>query len=156
MSKIKKYLKYILMIAAFWIFSDIIIYLSINGAYTNVDVKVYTSSPEVIVGESRATYINGFVKGSIKNNTEDIINNNYLKIELYSTRDIKLGTKYVEIKNLEAGEYQDFEMWYKFTDVEYANITVTDNIENASEEEFLSQETATYLVFGTLIVLYFI
>ena len=47
-------------------------------------------------------------------------------------------------------------MWYKFTDVEYVNITVTDNIENATEEEFLSQEATTTLILGTLIVLYFI
>ena len=156
MAKMKKFLLYALMIAAFWIFSDILIYLSINTAYANVDAKVYTNSPEVIIGESEATYVNGVIKGSIKNNTSEIINNKYLKIELYSARDVKLGTKYVEIKNLEVDKYQDFEMWYKFTDVDYANITVTDNIENASEEEFLSQETATYLVFGTVLILYFL
>ena len=156
MAKMKKFLLYALMIAAFWIFSDILIFLSINTAYANVDAKVYTNSPEVIIGESEATYVNGVIKGSIKNNTSEIINNKYLKIELYSARDVKLGTKYVEIKNLEVDKYQDFEMWYKFTDVDYANITVTDNIENASEEEFLSQETATYLVFGTVLILYFL
>lgn len=156
MAKMKKIMIYVLMIVGFWIFSDILIYLSINSAYKNVDAKVYTNSPEIIVGESRATYVNGFVKGSIKNNTEGIINDKYLKIDLYSARDVKLGTKYVKIENLEAGKYQDFEMWYKFTDVDYANITVTDNIANSSEEEFLSQETATYLVLGTLLVLYFI
>lgn len=156
MAKMKKFLTYALLIVAFWIFSDIIIYLSINSAYANVNTKVYTNSPEVIIGESRATYVNGFIKGSIKNNTEATINDKYLKIELYSARDVKLGTKYVKINNLEAEKYQDFEMWYKFTDVEYANITVTDNIQNSSEEEFLSQETATYLVIGTLLVLYFI
>ena len=31
-----------------------------------------------------------------------------------------------------------------------------DNIENATEEEFLSQEAATILIFGTVLVLYFI
>ena len=156
MKRLKKFLIYALTIAAFWIFSDILIYLSINSSYTNVDTKVYVNLPEIIVGESRATYVNGFVKGSIKNNTEGIINDKYLKIELYSARDIKLGTKYVKIENLEPSKYQEFEMWYKFTDVDYANITVTDNIDNASEEEFLSQKTATYLVLGTLLVLYFI
>lgn len=156
MAKMKKFLIYALTIAAFWIFSDIIIYLSINGAYANVDAKVYTSSPEVIIGESKATYVNGFVKGSIKNNTEGIINEKYLKIDLYSARDVKLGTKYVKINNLETGKYQDFEMWYKFTDVDYANISITGNIQNSSEEDFISQETATYLIFGTLLVLYFI
>ena len=156
MSKMKKFLLYALMIAAFWIFSDILKYLSINTAYANVDAKVYTNSPEVIIGESEATYVNGVIKGSIKNNTSEIINNKYLKIDLYSARDVKLGTKYVKIENLEPSKYQDFEMWYKFTDVDYANITVTDNIDNASEEEFISQETATYIVLGTLLVLYFI
>lgn len=156
MAKMKKFLLYALMIVAFWIFSDILIYLSINSTYANVNAKVYTNTPEIIVGESKATYVNGFIKGSIKNNTEGIINDKYLKIDLYTARDVKLGTKYVKIDNLESNKYQDFEMWYKFTDVDYANISITNNIENASEEEFLSQETATYLILGTVLILYFI
>lgn len=156
MAKMKKIFLYIFLIIAFWIFSDILIYLSINSTYANVDAKVYVNSPEIIIGESKATYVNGFVRGSIKNNTDGIINEKYLKIDLYSARNVKLGTKYVKIENLEVNGYQDFEMWYKFTDVDYANITITDNIENAMEEEFLSQETATYLVLGTVLVLYFI
>ena len=47
-------------------------------------------------------------------------------------------------------------MWYKFTDVDYATVTVVEDIQNASEEEFISQETASYLVVGTLLLLYFI
>lgn len=156
MAKMKKYFRYILLIAAFWLFSDILIYLSINTTYTNVDTRIYNISPEIVIGESKATYVNGYVKGSIKNNTDSIINDKYLKIDLYSVRDVKLGSKYVKIENLQTNQYQDFEMWYKFTDVEYANITVTDKIENATEEEFLSQETTTYLVLGTVLVLYFI
>lgn len=156
MAKLKKYLLYVIIIAAFWVFSDILIYLSINSSYANVNARVYSISPEITIGESKATYINGFVKGIIRNNTDSIINNKYLKIELYSPRDVKLGTKYIKIENLDVNKYQEFEMWYKFTDVEYVNITVTDNIENATEEEFLSQEATTTLILGTLIVLYFI
>lgn len=156
MKRMKTFLTYAIIIAAFWLFSDILIYIAVNGSYAHVDSKVYTTSPEIIIGESKATYVNGFVKGGIKNNTSEIINDKYLKIDLYSARDVKLGTKYVKIENLEPSKYQNFEMWYKFTDVDYANITVTDNIDNASEEEFISQETATYIVLGTLLVLYFI
>ena len=156
MKKMKKFFTYALIIAGFWLFSDILIYLSINTTYKHTDAKVYTNSPEIIIGESKSTYVNGFVKGSIRNNTDGIINDKYLKIELYSQRNVKLGTKYVKIENLEPSKYQDFEMWYKFTDVEYANITVTDNIQNTSEEEFLSDKVALYLVVGTVLVLYFI
>ena len=156
MKRLKTFLLYALIIAGFWIFSDIIIYVAINGTYTNVNAKIYTDSPEIIIGESKATYINGYVKGGIKNNTQGIINEKYVKIDLYSARDVKLGTKYIKIENLEPNNYQEFEMWYKFTDVDYATISITDDIKNASEEEFLSQKTATYLVIGTLLVLYFI
>lgn len=156
MKRMKTFLIYALLIIAFWLFSDILIYISINGTYANVDTRIYTNSPEIIIGQSKATYVNGYVKGGIKNNTEEIISNKYLKIDMYSPRDVKLGTKYVEINNLTPNEYRDFEMWYKFTDVDYVTITTTDNANNVAEEEFLSQETATYLVFGTLLVLYFI
>lgn len=155
MSKLKKYLLYVIMIGAFWVLSDILIYLSINTTYTSVDTKVFAVSPEITVGQSKATYVNGVVKGTIRNNTDSIINDKYIKIDLYSPRDVKLGTKYVKIESLDINKYQEFEMWYKFTDVDYVEITVTDNIENASEEEFLSQEASTILVFGTILVLYF-
>lgn len=156
MKRMKTFLIYAIIIAAFCIFSNILIYIAINGTYAHTDTKVYTTSPEIIVGESKATYINGFVKGGIKNNTSEIINDKYLKIDFYSARNVKLGTKYVRIENLQPNEYTEFEMWYKFTDVDYATIVVTDNIQNVSEEEFISEETATYLVVGTLLILYFI
>ena len=152
----KKYLLYVFLIAAFWVFSDILIYLSINTTYAHVDTKVFAISPEVTIGQSKATYVNGVVKGTVKNNTDAIINNKYLKIDLYSPRNVKLGTKYVKIENLDINKSQEFEMWYKFTDVDYANISVVDNVENATEEEFLSQETTSYLVLGTVLLLYFI
>ena len=155
MKRLKTFLIYALIIAAFWLFSNILIYIAINGTYAHTDTRVYTTSPEIIIGDSKATYINGFVKGGIKNNTGEIINDKYLKIDLYSARDVKLGTKYVKIENLQPNEYKEFEMWYKFTDVDYATIVATDNIQNASEEEFISEETATYLVVGTLLILYF-
>ena len=156
MKRMKTFLIYALLIIAFWLFSDILIYISVNSTYANVESRVYTNSPEIIIGQSKATYVNGYVKGGIKNNTEGIINNKYLKIDMYSPRDIKLGTKYVQINNLKPNEYTDYEMWYKYNDVEYVTITTTDNINGASEEEFISQKTATYLIFGTLLVLYFI
>lgn len=155
MKRLKKFLMYASLIAALWIFSDILIYLSIHSTYKNIEARIYTNSPAIVIEESKATYVNGVIKGCIKNNTNEIINNKYIKIDFYSPRDIKLGSKYVEINNLQESEYKDFEIWYRFTDANYATVTVVDNAYNASEEEFLSKKTASYLVLGTLLVLYF-
>ena len=67
-----------------------------------------------------------------------------------------LGTKYIKIENLETKETMDIEMWFKYTDVEYCNITLTDNAIDAEENQFVSEETKFYLVIGTLLFLYFI
>lgn len=157
MSRMKTFIIYALIIVAFWIFSNLIIYISINGSYKSIDAKVETNTiPEVIVSNAKATYINGLVKGSIKNNTSDIINKKYIKIDCYSPRNIKLGTKYVLIENLQKKENREFEMYFKFTDIKYVVISTTDNAENATETEFLSEQVSTYLIVGTLICLFFV
>ena len=156
MKRLKKFLLYALAIVAFWIVSDLLIYVAVNSTYVHIDTKVETSFPEITIEDSKATFVNGFVKGSIKTNTDSAISEKDVKIDLYSPRNSKMGTKYVKIENLEPSAYQEFEMWYKFTDVDYATVTVVEDIQNASEEEFISQETASYLVVGTLLLLYFI
>lgn len=156
MKRLKTFLLYALVIAAFWFLSDFLIYMAVNGTYEPIETKVVAEVPNVNVAESKATYVNGYVKGNIYNETNETINNKYLKIDLYSPRNVNLGTKYIKIENLEAGKTQDFEMWFKFQDVEYCNITVVDNALDATEEQFVSDETKFYLIIGTLTLLYFL
>lgn len=156
MKRLKTFFIYALVIAAFWFLSDILIYLAINGTYKPIETKVIAEVPNVNVAESKATLVNGYVKGNIYNNSNKTINNKYVKMDFYSQRDVYLGTKYVKIENLEEGKTTNFEMWFKFENVEYCNITITDDTTNSTEEQFLSEETKFAIVVGTLLVLYFI
>ena len=155
MKRMKKFLIYALLVAALWIFSDIVIFLTINGTYKPKEAKVYVSSPEIIITENKATYVNCVIKGTIRNNTQETINNKYLRIDMYSARNVKLGTKYVKIDNLQQNRNQEFEIGYQFTDVNYTIVTMVDNAENVSEEELASQNIGFYLIFGKLMFLYF-
>ena len=47
-------------------------------------------------------------------------------------------------------------MWFKYTDVEYCKISIVDDTNGATEEQFMSDETKFYLIIGTLALLYFI
>ena len=156
MKRLKKFLLYALAIIAFWIVSDILIYVAVNSTYVQIDTKVEASLPQITIQESKATLVNGFVKGNINNNTDNTIDEEYVKIDLYSARNIKMGTKYVKIENLAPNQNQYFEMWHRYTDVDYAVLTIVDNVENVPEEELISQEEATYLVIGTVLFLYFL
>lgn len=156
MKRLKTFLLYALAIAAFWFLSDFLIYMAVNGTYQPIEAKVMVESPNVNVSESKATYVNGYIKGNIYNNTNGTVDNKYLKIDLYSQRDVNLGTKYVKIENLEESKTTDFEMWFKYTDVEYCTVTVTDDVTNTTQDQFISDETKFYLIIGSLVVLYFI
>lgn len=156
MKRLKTFLTYGLLIAAFWIFSNLIIFLAINGTYKTKKTEVYISSPKVTIFESKATYVNGYVKGSIRNNTEETLNNKYLKIDMYSPRDVELGTKYIKIDGLQVNSSKDFEMWYKYTDVDHVIITLIDNAPDATEADFLSEYISYYTLVGILFVLYLV
>ena len=156
MSRLKTFLIYALIIAGFWFLSDFLIYMAVNGSYKAIEAKVMVETPNINVSDTKATYINGYVKGNIYNNTDATINNKYIKMDFYSPRDVHLGSKYVKIENLESQNSKDFEMWFKYTDVKYCNITITDNAVNVPEEAFISEETQYYLVVGSLVILYFL
>ena len=89
MKRLKMFFKYALCIAIFWFLSDFLIYMGIKGIYKTIEAKVMTEVPTVNVAEAKATYVNGYVKGNIYNNTNDTINNKYLKIACYSPRNCK-------------------------------------------------------------------
>ena len=146
----KKFIKWGLIIAAFWLLSDFLIYMAINGTYQHIDVQVLTKEVQVNVADSKATYVNGYVKGNIYNSGKNTIQKKYLKIDCYSPRDMLMGTKYVAIENLEPGKTMELNMWFKYTDVEYCKITTTDKVENATEEQFISEETQYYIILGLL------
>lgn len=156
MKRLKTFLLYALVIAAFWFLSDFLIYMALHGSYQHIESKVLVETPNINVADSKATYINGYVKGNVYNNTDQTIHNQYIKIDFYSPRNVNLGMKYVKIENLDPQKSMDFEMWFKYTDVQYCNITVTDDVSSVPEEAFISDETKYYLVLGSLFLLYFL
>ena len=153
MEKLKRFSVYIICIIALWIFSDVVIYLALNGMYQKIEAKIYTNAPEIVIEKCAATSVNGVVGGTIKNNTNGNIQNQYIKIDLYSSRNVKMGTKYVAIKNLAPDKVQHFEIWYRYSNVEYATICIVDRAEDISDEELISDQSMNDLVVGGLLLL---
>ena len=109
--------------------------------------------------ELQASSVNGFIKGKIINDTENIIKNKYLEIKFYSKNDILMGTKYVEIDELNAKEEKEFEVHFKFNKVEKAEVDIInekpqqkiDNIflviqRNINLEKAIAIGTSAYLI----------
>ncbi len=123
MKRFKQIMFYAIIIVIFIIFSEYMIKVGLRNTYKTISGKIKTSSPEITVTEAKSTDVDGYVQGIIKNNSDEGIEKIYIKVDLYSKRDVNLGTEYLEIKDLNKDEIQEFEIKYKYSNVDYYEIT---------------------------------
>lgn len=141
MDRMKTFLKYALWVIMFFVFSELIINVGLNSSYKDMQSK--NNIEQVIINQAQTTLINGRIKGKIINTGDKDLNGKYLKVDIYSERDVLLGSKYYEIQNLARDEFQDFELYFKAQYAKYYELSIVD--EKAEEElnleiEFLPKD----------------
>ena len=149
MDRMKTFLKYAIWIILFYIFSNILIYLNLETTYQNIGRK--DNLPQVTVYQAQATKVNGRIKGSIYNSEAHKITNKYLRIDLYSERDVFLGSKYIDVSTMRDSETRNFEEYFKVQDVDYYEMKFTDEKEEGELPEMLKDLTREQVVWGTFL-----
>lgn len=148
MDRLKTFAKYIIWIALFWIFSDILIYAGLNSTYKDISSK--NSVPDGIqIIQMQATKVNGRIK--LRVNQADL-SGKYLKVELYSDSGKTLGVEYLEVGTIAEGNTKTLEKYFKITDVKSYNIAVVDE-PGESTEGFMDTAMSTIIVALILIKL---
>ena len=125
------------------------IYLNIETTYQNIGRK--DNLPQVTVYQAQATKINGRIKGKIYNSAENKITNDYLRIDLYSERDNYLGSKYIEVSNMREDETREFEIYFKVQDVDYYEMSFTDEKGEGELPEMLKDLTREQVIWGAFL-----
>ena len=152
MERMKTFFIYALCVIAFFIFSQIMIYFSIHTTYHTKAYEVKTSVP--ITVEVQATSVNGVVRGSVLNNTQETIENQYLQMDFYSKQDNILGTKYVPISHLEVGNEQEYEMKFNLSRVDHVVLDIVDTIpETVTQEQTEPDPEMQFAVLVSALVL---
>ena len=140
MERMKTFLIYVLMLIAFALFSNFLIYMSLNSTYKSIDVKDNVAS-QVTIQKAEATTVNGRMFGKVKNTEENDINGKYIEIDLYSSKNVLLGTKYIKVNNLEVNQEENFEIYFKLQNIKSYNINIVDEIPESGElGEFLTED----------------
>lgn len=124
MDKMKKFLIYAILLAVFFVFSDFIINVGLNSSYKNMQSK--NNIEQVQIKQAQATLINGRIKGTIYNSSPEALNGKYLKIDIYSERDVLLGSKYYDIPNFIENRAHDFEVYFKAQYAKYYELSIVD------------------------------
>lgn len=156
MARMKKFLIYLLIVVAVYFFVDFASFAYIKTTYEDLTkITIDMENPKMRITESKATYINGYVKGTLLNNEDYTIEKKYVKFEFFSDHDVSLGKKYVKIENLAANQEKEFEVRFNLENVNHYKITLADENESISDEDLeLDQETKGLLLIATLIFLY--
>ena len=148
MSTPQKIITWILILVGVWVLSDFLINVGLNSIYK--DIQREDKNSQIIVYQADATYVNGRIRGLIKDT--DKTQGKYLKIELYSKRDVLVGKGYIEIQDLQKEESQPFELLFRAKDVASYKIEPVKGKEEGPELEIIPEElTKPEIVLGTII-----
>lgn len=150
MDRMKTFFKYILAIIIFFFFSNFLIYMSLETTYQNIGRK--DNLQQVTIYQAQATKVNGRIKGTIYNDANNKITDRYLKIDLYSERGNLLGTKYIDLLGIRENETRNLEVYFKIQDVDYYEISFTEEKEEQEElPEMVKDLTKEQVVWGTFL-----
>jgi len=149
MDRMKTLAKYVIWLVLFYIFSNLMIYINIESTYQNIGRK--DNLPQVTVYQAQATKVNGRIKGSIYNSEAHKITNKYLRIDLYSERDVFLGSKYIDVSTMRDSETRNFEEYFKVQDVDYYEMKFVDEKEEGELPEMLKDLTKEQVIWGTFL-----
>ena len=152
MKRMKRFLHYLLMIVLFFILSEILIYISLNSVYDPISRR-NNDVAQVSVSDAKATLVNGYVIGTIKNSEENNLNGKFLKVDFYSKIGNELGTKYIPISGFRENQIKDFEVHFKLQDIESYSISIVDQAGKEIDDSFYDEEISTLTRIVTLLVL---
>lgn len=147
MSTLQKIVVWISILVGVFILSDFLINVGLNSAYKNIQRT--DGNAQIVVYQADATYVNGRIRGLIKERKTE--QGKYLKVELYSKRDVLVGKSYIKIDDLQNGETQPFELFFKARDVASYKIQEVNEKEPGDELEILPKElTQPEIVVATI------
>lgn len=129
MDRMKTFFKYILALILLFVFSNLIINALLKNSYTKIkDYSIDVTGLYVDVTEAKVSNWNGNIKGIVKNNTDENVENKYLKISMMSKRERMIGEKYIKIEKLEPGQLRNFEVDFDYDNVKTFKIELTDTM----------------------------
>ena len=131
MKRVKTLFKYVLWLVLFFIFSEIMINIGLNTIYNNIDAKSNLS--QVNITRAEATHVDGRIYGNINLEENSALIGNYLKVSLYSKRNVLLGIDYIKIEKPENGNVQNIEEHFTYDDVEYYDLSIIDEAQKEKE-----------------------
>ena len=157
MSRLKTFLTYLILIVAFFAVSKFLEAGLIRNMYKDLTGKVigdfsYNGQEiylDIVVNEAKATNVNGYIDLTVTNKANIDIEEAYLKVNLHSKSEVLAITKFMDIKDLKAGESRNYKLNFEGKYIKTYIVLATD--EFPDKENIISifgYEINTANIFG--------
>ena len=99
--------------------------MAIKTMYHDITIyEIQETTPTITVSEAKVTNVNGYIKGEVKNETEEVIDNKKICFLLFDKDNKNVGEEYLEIGKIQAGESKTYELKFKRNNVDRFIVTV--------------------------------
>lgn len=157
MARMKVFLSYLIIFIIAYVVFDFFTYRYLVNSYKNIKTyEIIAQSPEVKISEAKATAVNGYVKGTVKNTTGEKIDSTNIKIDLYNSRGSNLETKYCKIENFSEDETREFNINFRANNISHIEVSFTDedvDAEIAKQAKELQETANKWIPFAGLVAL---
>ena len=141
----KKLFKYFLMFIALFLFVELCTNFSMKERYNNEPkYEVNVKSPKIEITQNKASNYNGYIKGTIINDTGEHLRNKFLQFDFYNKDGVYLGTESKEIKIFNINEKSNFDIEYKYTNVDRIEIDFVDEIKEVKRNNTMLESLLNF------------
>ncbi|MBR0351387.1 MAG: hypothetical protein IJH76_06195 [Clostridia bacterium] len=149
MDKMKQYGSYIALLIGFALLSNFLIAVALNSNYKDMR-RDQDDLSQVVIYQADSTKVNGRIRGMI-NNVKSI-EDKYLKIELFTDRNVSMGKRYIEIDR--TNEEMPLELFFKLNNVSHYKVSLTSQKDAEPEIEIMPKElTKGEIILGTALAI---
>lgn len=113
MARMKTFFIYFLIFIGIYVVSQLLINAYIKTSYYKIEsYEISDNQLTVTIDRSgtRASKDDGYIQGKISNNSDLKSDVKYMKVELYSEKNVNLGEEYVKIDEMNPNEVKDFKV----------------------------------------------
>ena len=137
MSRMKTFFIYLLLFVGLYVVSNLLIDAYIKTSYYKIETyDIDVKEANITIMTAKASKDDGHREGKIVNNTNEKVTNRYMKVELFSNKDVNLGTEYVKIDELNPGDLKNFKIDFTCDNVTSFKITfISEEQRNAERPE---------------------
>ena len=126
MSDLNKDLKIVLMVVGGFILTAFLIFIGFNVNYKPIDLK-YETPNQISIEKAEATKVQARVYGYVLNSELDNLNDKFIKVSVFDSKNENVETKYLKIENLEKNERKLFKAMFNQKDVKSYTVDIVNS-----------------------------